>query len=167
MEKEQAFKIWEKIFGDKEVAYDYASHPMKKEDFQKEDSYYSWDIDKKQPYLVRDDNYIPSSLNTMSFRNGKSTFKVGNNLFEVRKGKVYGTFSIYDITDRNHPLNMDPTEENQDPEFNKKRFHEIATSYHGASKDPRFLVPTMSSIEKHVFDDNLSDVVVPDSFYEE
>lgn len=166
MEREKAYQIWETIFNDREVAYDFASHPMKKEDYQNENSYYGWDINVKQPFLVREDNYLPCSLNTISFRSGKSTFKVGNHLFEVRKGKKYGTFSIYDITDRNNPLNMEPTEETQDPEFNKKRFHEIATSYKG-KQDQRFFVPTMSSIAEHVFEEKLEDADVVDNFYKE
>ena len=97
MDKQQAFQIWESFFGDKQVAYDFASHPMKKEDFQNRQSHYGWDIDLKKPFLNRMDNYLPCSLNTIGFRQGKPTFKVGNNLFEIRKGKVYGTFSIFDI----------------------------------------------------------------------
>jgi hypothetical protein len=148
MDKQQALQIWERLFGDKEVAYDFASHPMKKEDFQNKQSHYGWDIDVKKPFLSRMDNYLPCSLNTIGFRQGKPTFKVGNNLFEVRKGKVYGTFSIYDITDRNHPINCDPTAENQDPEYNKARFHSIAVSYHPERMvDPRVRVSTSSVLE--------------------
>lgn len=152
MNKQQAYQIWEELFGDKEVAYDFASHPMKKEDFQNENSHYSWDIDEKKPFLNRKDNFIPCSLNTIRFRQGKPSFKVGNNLFEVRKGKSYGSFAIYDVTDRNHPINMDPTEENQDPAFNRERFHSIAVS---KVKNPRFMVPTMKSISDKVFNEVL------------
>lgn len=148
MEKQHALQIWENLFGENEVAYDFASHPMKKEDFQNENSHYGWDIDEKKPFLNREDNFLPCSLNTIRFRNGKPSFKVGNNLFEVRKGKRYGTFDIYDITDRNHPINMDPTEENQDPSFNRERFHSIAVSQR---KTENFIVPNTKSISNNVF----------------
>ena len=155
MDKEHALEIWEELFPGKDVAYDFASHPMKKEDFKKEDSYYGWDIDEKKPYLNREDNFFPCSLNTMGFRQKKPSFKVGNHLFEVRKGKSYGTFAIYDITDRNHPINMEPSEENQEPSFNRARFHEIAVSQH--SLDSRFMIPTPSSIIKNVFQQKLDE----------
>ncbi len=153
MDKQQALKIWEELFGTREVAYDFASHPMKKEDFQNETSHYGWDIDLKKPFLNRMDNYLPCSLNTIRFRKGKPTFKVGNNLFEVRKGKVYGTFAIYDITDRNHPLNCDPTEENQDPAYNRARFHSIAVSERKERMiDPRVRVSSLSVLDNALND---------------
>jgi predicted nucleic acid-binding Zn-ribbon protein len=156
MEKERAIEIWEELFGDREVAYDFASHPMKKEDFQNKDSHYGWDIDEKKPFLNREDNFIPCSLNTISFRGGKPSFKVGNNLFEVRKGKVYGTFDIYDVTDRNHPINMDPTDENQDPSYNRERFHQLAMSKN-ASLNHGFRVPRLSSIRENVLNQRMEE----------
>ena len=153
MDKQQAFQIWESFFGDKQVAYDFASHPMKKEDFQNRQSHYGWDIDLKKPFLNRMDNYLPCSLNTIGFRQGKPTFKVGNNLFEIRKGKVYGTFSIFDITDRNHPINCDPTSENQDPEYNRARFHSIAVSY----RPERVTDPRVNISISDIFDNALNE----------
>lgn len=155
MDKEHALEIWERLFPGKEVAYDFASHPMKKEDFRNENSHYGWDIDEKKPFLNREDNFFPCSLNTMGFRQRKPSFKVGNHIFEVRKGRAYGTFAIYDITDRNNPVNMEPNEENQDPSFNRARFHEIAVSQH--HQDSRFMIPTPSSIIKNVFQQRLDE----------
>lgn len=157
MDKEHAYKIWEELFSDKTVAYDYASHQMRKEDFQNENSYYGWDIDEKKKFLNREDNYLPCSINTIKFRNGRPTFKVGNNLFEVRKGRQYGTFSIYDITDRNNPINMDPTEENQDPEYNRNRFHLIAQSKNSMLQDNKFMVKSMNSIQDDIFNSRLQE----------
>lgn len=154
MEKERAYEIWTNLFGDVDVAYDFASHPMKKNDFQNKDSHYGWDIDEKKPFLAQESNLLPCSLNTMGFRQGKSSFKVGNHLFEVRKGKQYGTFSIYDITERNNPINMDPTIENQNPEYNRKRFHEIAVSKSNIT--PGFHIPSLKSIQDNVINEKIA-----------
>jgi hypothetical protein len=163
MDKNKALEIWEEFFGDRAVAYDFASHPMKKEDFQNKDSHYGWDIDEKKPYLNRPDNYLPCSINTINFRQKKSSFKVGNNIFEVRKGKVYGTFSIYDITDRNNPINTDPTEENQDPSYNRERFHNIAVSRNNGNRNG-FKILNPKSIMDNVLNQRLeeNDVTVDD-----
>lgn len=154
MEKERAYEIWTNLFGDVDVAYDFASHPMKKNDFQNKDSHYGWDIDEKKPFLAQESNLLPCSLNTMGFRQGKSSFKVGNHLFEVRKGRQYGTFSIYDITERNNPINMDPTIENQNPEYNRKRFHEIAVSKSNIT--PGFHIPSLRSIQDNVINEKIA-----------
>lgn len=159
MDKIKALQIWERLFGDKDVAYDFASHPMKKEDFQNQASHYGWDIDFKSPYIPTDDNCLPCSLNTISFRQKKTSFKVGNNLFEVRRGERRGTFSIYDVTDRNNPINTDPTIENQDPEYNKKRFHLLATSALNPifKEEEHFMIPTASSISENAFMNRLEE----------
>ncbi len=154
MEKERAYEIWTNLFGDVDVAYDFASHPMKKNDFQNKDSHYGWDIDEKKPFLAQESNLLPCSLNTMGFRQGKSSFKVGNHLFEVRKGRQYGTFSIYDITERNNPINMDPTIENQNPEYNRKRFHEIAVSKSNITSG--FHIPSLKSIQDNVINEKIA-----------
>lgn len=163
MDKNKAFEIWEELYGDRTTAYDFASHPMKKEDYQNKDSHYGWDIDEKKPYLNREDNYLPCSINSIKFRQKKNSFKVGNNLFEVRKGKVHGTFSIYDITDRNNPINTDPTEENQEPDYNRERFHNIAMSK-GNSTNNGFRILNPKSIMDNVLNQKLeeNDVTVDD-----
>ena len=163
MDRQHAMQIWERLFGDKETAYDFASHPMKKEDFQNENSYYSWDIDEKKPYLNREDNFFPCSLNTIRFRQGKPSFKVGNNLFEVRKGKKYGTFAIYDITDRNNPINMEPTIENQDPDYNRARFHSIAVSNKG---NHSFHIQSASEIKQRVYSEKIDAMEDPNAIYQ-
>ncbi len=163
MEKERAYEIWTDLFGDVDVAYDFASHPMRKADFQNKDSHYGWDIDEKKPFLAQKSNLLPCSLNTMGFRQGKSSFKVGNHLFEVRKGRQYGTFSIYDITERNNPINMDPTVENQNPEYNRKRFHEIAVSRNNIASG--FHIPSLKSIQDNVINEKIA--VQDDFFFED
>ncbi len=125
MNKEEALKLWDELYLEEEKAYDYASHPMKREDYENKDSLYGWTIDLKQPVLTAGktaiNNFIPSSIVTKNIRENKTSFKIGKFLFEVRKGKIYGQYDIYDITNKNEPLNMEPSDENQDPEYNRKR----------------------------------------------
>ncbi len=170
MNQEQAYATWEEIYGDTEVAYDYASHPIHKSDFQNASSPYGWDVERIQPYDARPQNLIPASLRTISMRGGKTSFRIGKASFEVRRGKRYGTFALYDITDRNHPLDMTPNEENQDPEFNRNRLHLIVSGKETAStsftlKNPEQIFESVFDTDSHSFsapekkeEENLSDV---------
>ena len=130
MNKDEALKLWDELYLSEEKAYDYASHPMKREDYNNENSIYGWIVDEKQPNKTAGknliNNEIPSSIVTKTIREGKTSFKIGKFLFEVRKSKVvYGEYDIYDITNLNNPLNMEPSDENQEEEFNLKRRKEI------------------------------------------
>lgn len=125
MTKEQALDIWESIYGDNDIAYDFASHQIRKEDYQDEMTGQGWDVDLIQP-LNRGGyngkgNYVIEAIVTKAVRNGRASFKVGNFSYEVRKGRRYGTYSIFDVTDRNHIINMDPSEENQEYTYNEAR----------------------------------------------
>lgn len=125
MNQEQALQVWENLYGEATYAYDYASHRMNKEDYGKENSLFGWTIDYKKPlaqggsYLS--ENLIPCALVTYHLREGKNSFSIGTHSFEVRKGKRYGTYELYDITDRNHPLNLSPEEFSQDETYNRER----------------------------------------------
>ena len=125
MNKEQALNIWQQLFGDSEIAYDYSSHPMKREDFNNASSHYGWDLDLIKPQVAggreTTDNLLPCSLMTISIREGKNSFRIGKFLYEVRKGRIFGTSAIYDVTDHNNPINLSPNEENQSKIFNDNR----------------------------------------------
>lgn len=125
MNKEQALQLWDKLYPNKDVAYDYSAHEMRREDFQNDENGAGWDVDLKQPLSsggrYETGNMVITSMLTMALRNGKSAFRIGLIPYEVRKGKAFRSFAIYDVFDRQHPINMDPSEENQDPEYNAKR----------------------------------------------
>ena len=125
MEKEQAIRLWEMLYGDREIAYDYASHPMYKNDFRNSESEGGWDVDYKQPLSKNGNtsmyNFIPTSILTKAIRDERTVFKIGNFLYEVRKGTQYGSFHIFDVTDRSKPVDMEPNNQNQDPDFNQER----------------------------------------------
>ena len=158
MNQQEAFALWEERFGNKEEAYDYASHPIHKSDFQKSDSRYGWDIDRIQPYDTKRENLLPSAMQTIRLRKGKTSFKIGTASFEVRRGRSYGTFALYDITDRLHPMDMTPSEENQDPEFNHERLHRIATNEKNiVPASPSFSLRNPSQIFTQVFHEENAD----------
>lgn len=125
MDKEKALQLWDRLFPGKEEAYDYASHKMRRDDFQNEESEFSWDVDMIRSrafggsYMM--DNLLPAALSTIGLRGGKNSFRIGALSYEVRKGRRYGTFAIYDTTDREAPLDMTPDEGTQDPAFNEAR----------------------------------------------
>ena len=125
MDKERAMKVWEELFPGQEEAYDYASHKMRRDDFGNEESDMAWDIDLIKPLSAGGsfalNNLLPASLSTIALRGGKSSFRIGQLLYEVRRGKRYGQFAIYDITDRNAPIDLTPDEGTQDEAFNEAR----------------------------------------------
>ncbi len=122
MNKEQATKLWEQIYGGKEEAYDFSSARLLKDDFEKEGCDTGWTVDRKQesgPFTP--DNVIIASLSSVRIRNKRNSFRIGNRLYEIRKGKKYKTYSLYDVTDSKNPICVDPSEENQTPEYNRNR----------------------------------------------
>ncbi len=139
MEKEQALRLWDSLYKGSEIAYDYASHIMKREDFRNSDSKSGWDVDYKQP-LTRGGNtsmynYIPTSLSTKKVRDGRIAFTIGNFKYEVRKGSVYGTFHIIDVTDRQNLIDMEPSSFNQSPSFNEERMRKSLERKDGTIAD--------------------------------
>ena len=125
MDRNTALKIWEQYYGTKDEAYDYASHLIKKYEYQNRSSEYGWAIDYKRPLTFGGknvpDNMIPTSLEVIRKRNGKLNFTIGNLSYEIRKGKKFGLYYIFDVTDKNAPISVEPDVDNQDPEYNKKR----------------------------------------------
>lgn len=125
MEKEQALRLWDMLYPNQTVAYDYASHIMYREEFRNNESEGGWDVDYKQPLSKGGNtsmyNFVPTSLLTKAIRDGRQVFKIGNFIYEVRKGERFGSFHIFDVTDRAHPLDMEPNSQNQDPQYNEER----------------------------------------------
>ncbi len=125
MTKEQALQLWDELFDGNDVAFDYASHEIHKEDYQNDDNGFGWDIDFKQPLASGGSNntlnMTISSVITKAVRGGKPSFKIANFTYEVRKGKRYGSFEIFDVTDKNRPISMEPNDTNQDAYYNAER----------------------------------------------
>lgn len=125
MDKEQALRIWDLRFPGREEAYDYASHPIRREDYQNKESDRGWDLDLVKPLsqggTLDAKNLLPAAFTTILLRNHKTSFKIGRRIYEVRKGREYKTFALFDVTDHQHPIDLTPSEETQDPEFNRKR----------------------------------------------
>ncbi len=159
MDKTKALQLWEKRYGDREIAYDYAAQKMVKDDFENEASGYSWTVDLIKPASgggrYTDDNLMIASSLTTKVRAGKPSFRFGNILFEVRKGKSYGTSALYDVTDRNHPLEVSSVRvENLEESAHLQRQKEI----YGREKKNDFVLPNLSAIRKNVVKENAPEI---------
>ena len=125
MTKEQALTLWDTLFDGKDIAFDYASHEIHKEDYMDNSKGFGWDVELKQPIYaggsMNSSNLAISAILTKTIRDGKTSFRIGNFQYQVRKGKRFGTFEIYDVTDRNAPVSMEPCPGNQDRFYNDAR----------------------------------------------
>ena len=160
MDKNKALQLWEEKYGSREYVYDYAAQKIVKEDFEDESSSYSWTIDFIKPLTSggfnQSSNMMICSALTKKLRQDKSTFRIGNALFEVRKGKKYGTFALYDVTDRNHPLDVSTvTEETLTDEYRAKRQIDL----YGREKKETFVLPDLGNIRKNVFDEHAPEIL--------
>lgn len=160
MDKNKALQLWEEKYGSREFVYDYAAQKIVKEDFEEESSSYSWTIDFIKPLTSggfnQSSNMMMCSVLTKKLRQDKSTFRIGNALFEVRKGKKFGTFALYDVTDRNHPFDVSTvTEETLKDEYHTKRQIDL----YGREKKESFVLPDLGNIRKNVFDEHAPDII--------
>ena len=139
MDKDMALRLWERLFPGMVEAYDYASHKIRKDDFRNEESEFAWDVDMIKPRSAggtyQMENLLPASLTTIALRNGRSTFAIGSLLYEVRRGRRYGQFAIYDTTDRNCPIDLTPNKTTQDPSFNQARMERSLRITQGAKEE--------------------------------
>jgi len=123
--QEQALAIWAQDYGEKEVAYDYLSRPMHREDYNNGDSPYGWTIDLVRPLAMggsyQAENLLPCSLYAYRERGGRTSFSVGHLRIEMRKGKRYGTSMLVDVTDALRPFSLLPEDLTQDPTFHQSR----------------------------------------------
>lgn len=158
MDKNLALEIWNQYFGDRDAAYDFAAQPIKKDDFENENSNYGWTLDCIKPLssggLNTKVNLLPCSYITKNVRSEKSAFKIGNGLFEVRRGKKYGTFTIYDVTDSNHPFDC-LASLSQDEASIRDYQKKLYGVFNGNQK---FKLPDVSSICAQVLDENTENV---------
>lgn len=125
MTKEQALILWDQLFQGADVAYDYASHEIHRDDYQNDENGFGWDVDTKLPLsaggTLAASNMTISSTLTKSIRNGRASFRIGNFHYQVRKGRRYNVFEIFDVTEPLSPVSMEPNKGNQDPHYNEAR----------------------------------------------
>ncbi len=140
MTKEQALILWDQLFLGAEVAYDYASHEIHRDDYQNDENGFGWDVDTKLPLsaggTLAASNMTISSMLTKSIRGGRASFRIGNFSYQVRKGKRYNVFEIFDVTEPHSPVSMEPDKGNQDPHYNearKRKSLEAKKTYSSAS----------------------------------
>ena len=159
MDKNKAYQLWEERFPNRDYVYDYAAQKIVKEDFENEASSYSWTIDFIKPLssggFNQESNYLICSTLTKMLRQNKLSFRIGNAVFEVRKGKRYGTFSLFDVTDRNHPFDVSTvTEEMLEESYHLKRQKEL----YGRERQNSFVLPDLGNIRNNIVKENAPDI---------
>ena len=159
MDKNKAYQLWEERFPNRDYVYDYAAQKIVKEDFENEASSYSWTIDFIKPLssggFNQESNYLICSTLTEMLRQNKLSFRIGNAVFEVRKGKRYGTFSLFDVTDRNHPFDVSTvTEEMLEESYHLKRQKEL----YGRERQNSFVLPDLGNIRNNIVKENAPDI---------
>ena len=159
MDKNKAYQLWEERFPNRDCVYDYAAQKIVKEDFENEASSYSWTIDFIKPLssggFNQESNYLICSTLTKMLRQNKLSFRIGNAVFEVRKGKRYGTFSLFDVTDRNHPFDVSTvTEEMLEESYHLKRQKEL----YGRERQNSFVLPDLGNIRNNIVKENAPDI---------
>ena len=159
MDKNKAYQLWEERFPNRDYVYDYAAQKIVKEDFENEASSYSWTIDFIKPLssggFNQESNYLICSTLTKRLRQNKLSFRIGNAVFEVRKGKRYGTFSLFDVTDRNHPFDVSTvTEEMLEESYHLKRQKEL----YGRERQNSFVLPDLGNIRNNIVKENAPDI---------
>ena len=157
MDKNKALELWEKYYGDSQIAYDYAAQLIKKEDYENPDSNYNWTLDYIKPLksggLNIESNLLICSNLTKNIRDGKPSFKIGNAVFEMRKGKKFGTFSLFDVTDHSHPVDVSTSSSTMtDETYNKERQKKIYGRVQEETSSTSFELPDLDSIQKNEID---------------
>ena len=145
MDKHRALQIFDTYFHGRERVLDFAGQWIERDAFEDKNSLYAWTLDLIKPQTMggiqTDINLIPCALSTKKLRDQKSSFRISNAIFEVRKGKKYNTFALFDVSDHNHPIDV-ASFGNETEEEAKRRQARIFGQEKQNSfqlKDPRFL----------------------------
>ena len=145
MDKHRALQIFDTYFHGRERVLDFAGQWIERDAFEDENSLYAWTLDLIKPQTMggiqTDINLIPCALSTKKLRDQKSSFRISNAIFEVRKGKKYNTFALFDVSDHNHPIDVASFGNETEEEAKRRQArifgHEKQNSFQ--LKDPRFL----------------------------
>ncbi|UUD36546.1 HNH endonuclease [Mycoplasmopsis citelli] len=86
-----AYKVWEKAFGNKEVAFDFAGREIHKSAYGDQNSKYRWDIHHIYPKAKGGSNelhnLIPAHIDTNREAGDKTAYTANGRNFEVIKDK--------------------------------------------------------------------------------
>ena len=132
--KEEALKLWEKEFGDKDYGFDFANTLILKTEFQT-DSIYGWDLDYFD--YQNQEQFILATKN-IKIRNKQSTFVINNEKYLICKNPdfTYSIVNANNINSKSNVLNIDLFYLNKIKNFQKENLIILSLSIKKMQADP-------------------------------
>ena len=132
--KEEALKLWEKEFGDKDYGFDFANTLILKSEFQT-NSIYSWDLDYFD--YQNQEQFILATKN-IKIRNKQSTFVINNEKYLICKNPdfTYSIVNANNINSKSNVLNLDLFYLNKIKNFQKENLIILSLSIKKMQADP-------------------------------
>ena len=132
--KEEALKIWEKEFGDKDYGFDFANTLILKSEFQT-NSIYSWDLDY---FDYQNQEQFIAAIKNIQTRNKQSTFVINNEKYLICKNPdfSYSIINANNINSKSNVLNLDLFYLNKIKNFQKENLIILSLSIKKMQADP-------------------------------
>lgn len=132
--KEEALKIWEKEFGDKDYGFDFANTLILKSEFQT-DSIYGWDLDY---FDYQNQEQFIAAIKNIKTRNKQSTFVINNEKYLICKNPdfSYSIINANNINSKSNVLNLDLFYLNKIKNFQKENLIILSLSIKKMQADP-------------------------------
>ena len=132
--KEEALKLWEKEFGDKDYGFDFANTLILKSEFQT-NSIYSWNLDYFD--YQNQEQFIMATKN-IKIRNKQSTFVINNEKYLICKNPdfTYSIVNANNINSKSNVLNIDLFYLNKIKNFPKENLLILSLSIKKMQADP-------------------------------
>lgn len=132
--KEEALKLWEKEFGDKDYGFDFANTLILKSEFQT-NSIYSWDLDY---FDYQNQEQFIAAIKNIKTRNKQSTFVINNEKYLICKNPdfSYSIINANNINSKSNVLNLDLFYLNKIKNFQKENLIILSLSIKKMQADP-------------------------------
>ena len=132
--KEEALKIWEKEFDDKDYGFDFANTLILKSEFQT-DSIYGWDLDY---FDYQNQEQFIAAIKNIKTRNKQSTFVINNEKYLICKNPdfSYSIINANNINSKSNVLNLDLFYLNKIKNFQKENLIILSLSIKKMQADP-------------------------------
>ena len=132
--KEEALKLWEKEFGDKDYGFDFANTLILKTEFQT-NSIYGWDLDY---FDYQNQEQFIAAIKNIKTRNKQSTFVINNEKYLICKNPdfTYSIVNANNINSKSNVLNIDLFYLNKIKNFQKENLIILSLSIKKMQADP-------------------------------
>ncbi|MBN0919655.1 hypothetical protein [[Mycoplasma] gypis] len=104
IDKNEALKAWEDVFGSQEFANDFAGRQMQKSEYQNNNSEFGWMIDNLFPTSKNNSQnaLIILNIKTSTEKGSAGTFKANNRIFQIIKAQDKSAnlpYELFEIVD--------------------------------------------------------------------